>query len=258
MARGVRSSPTLLPMFSPNLAPQALASYDPVTRRNTILVASIVPTISLASVAAGETYPADRFYAALGVAPSSAYVPAWIAAGGTIIFGQWDATAKQRYLTLDTSGTLGQGHPAFVHYLGHGGQATSYAPKNVDVSEVRVRWKGRFPTSADYTVYGFGANSSGTLFNTATDHFFQITRNTGNWELGSCDGSTISQDSVAGADGSLHEFEVRWNATNLRLYVDTVLVITKTTNLPTQSLTPCAVNNTDNIDIVDVEIEWYT
>lgn len=258
MARGVRTNITMLPAFSPGLQPQSVASFDPITRRNTILVATIVPTLNLAEAAGGAIYPADRFYAPLGLATSSGQVPIWVgAAGGTQIFNQWDATAKQSYLTLDTSGTLGTSAPTFVHYLGHGGQATSYAPKNVDVSEVRVRWRGRFPTSADYTVYGFGANSSGTLFNTATDHFFQVTRNTTNWELGSCDGSTISQSSAAGGDSSLHEFEVRWNVTNLRLYVDGTLTITKTTNMPTKALAPCAANNTDNVDIVDVSVEWY-
>ena len=256
MARGYRGNATLL---SPQLQPQSVASFDPITRRNTILVANIVPTLSLAEAAGGLTYPADRFYAPLGVAPSSTYIPPWLVVSGTVIYNQWDATAKQRYLTLDTSGNLGVGAPPFIHYLGHGGQATSYAPKNVDVSEVRFRCRARFPTSADYTTYGIGAiNHTSNIFGTATDHFFQITRNTGNWELGSCDGSTISQDSVAGADGDLHEFEMRWNATNLRLYVDQVLAITKTTNMPTQSLRASAVNNTDNIDIVDVEVEWFT
>lgn len=259
MARGYRGNATLL---SPQLQPQAVSSFDPITRRNTILVATIVPTLFLGDGDRGLTYPADRFYAPLGLASGSGVLPSWLTASGAVTYNQWDASAKEHYLTLGDSGGLGSGGPKFIHYLGHGGQATSYAPKNFNVSEVRTRWKARFPTNGDYGVYGVGAiTATGSgFFDDATAHFFQVLRNSGNWELGSCDGSTISQQAVAGADGNLHEFEVRWNATDLRLYVDEVLAITKTTNLPTQAMGPYAFaeNLGPDIDIVDVSVEWFT
>lgn len=259
MARGVRSNATLLPVFSPNLQPQSLSSYDPKTRRNTILIAEIVPTLALMESGAGHTIPADRYYSYLGGAVGGAQLPAWVIINsGTATFGNWDATDKRAYLKLDGSViSSSAGLLKFIYHAGPMGAATAFAPKNASTAACIIQFRARFPVNADYTVYGIGALNQIRDFGTATDHFIQVTRNSGNWELGTCDGSTISQSaSSGGADGSFHDFKVRWADGEITLYVDDTLVVTKTTNLPTEPLGHAMCNNTDDIDIVDYLVSW--
>lgn len=257
MARGVRSNASLLPVFSPNLQPQSLASYDPKTRRNTILIAEIVPTIHVNGTRA-LGIPADRYYAAIGALAGVAQLPEWMAGNsGTITFGNWDATDKRQYAQLDATAQLGSpaSFPKFIYPTGPYGETTAHAPKNAGAVAVTITFRARFPTSADYTTLGIGASTS-SVFTTATDHFIQVLRNTGSWELGTADGAAISQSSGGSADGSFHDFKVRWVAGEMTLYVDDVLTITKTTNLPTQPLGVLATNNADNIDLIDYLVEW--
>lgn len=268
MARGVRTNATLLPTFSPNLQPQSMSSYDPLTRRNTILVATIVPTLK-----DGESndllIPADRYYVHLGSAQASTgNHPRWL--GGSLsnaTLAQWDATQKQQYMRISSVGTPANfgasTSPAFVYPTGPFGVASSFAPKNVSSSAVWGRFTARFNANADYgATGGIGANNgSSSEFSTATNHFIQVTRNSGNWELGTCDGSTISQTaSSGGGDGSFHEFAWRWVSGEVTLYVDSALVVTKTTNIPTRPLfvMGVAADNTNTIDIVDYLVEWET
>jgi hypothetical protein len=266
MARGVRTNATLLPTFSPSLQPQSLASYDPKTRRNTILTLDIVPNINPGSTFQQSLIPSDRYYALIGPAQATTDLPLWIQAGtSNVTLATWDGTQKQFFTRL--AAAAGDAHvgaaanaPKMIHPNGPYGMAPDYAPKNSSVTAVAIKFTARFNANADYTVYGAGANNSTTAnqFDLNTEHFFQVTRNAGNWELGTCDGATISQSAAAGADGSWHQFEVKWNSTNLRLYVDGTLLITKTTNMPSQPLKPAiAANGTTNtVDIFDYLVEW--
>ncbi len=263
MARGVRSNPVLLPTFSPNLQPQSLASYDPKTRRNTILIAEIVPTINPGDSQPSAYIPADRYYVQLGGLESGSCLPSWTSSVSNVSFKNWDSSGSRFYARLSSAAALAyigaNQNARFIFPQGPFGVATSYAPKNVTVQAVWIRFCARFNANADYTTYGVGAVSSTNRFNTATDHFIQVGRNTGTWELGSCDGATISQASGGAADGGFHEFGVRWKfAEDLRLYVDDTLTITKTTNLPTEPLQLMiqAPDNTTTIDIVDYLVEW--
>jgi len=238
---------------------QILVQKISTTLTNTSKSLAIVPTILLSESGGGDTYPADRYYANLGLALSSGFLTTIAGASGlTHIYNQWDSGIKKFYLTLDASARIGAGSVRTMHFLGVGGQSSSYAPKNTTVTTLKFRCTARFPTNADYTVFGIGgvSSASATDFSNTADHFFQILRNAGAWELGTCDGSTISQSSGGTGDGNFHEFEVQWVAASITLYVDGVLTITKTTNMPAEPLRLLAGNNADNIDIVDVEWEW--
>jgi hypothetical protein len=260
MARGVREGATIIySAFSGNLQPQSLASYDPITRRNTILVATIVPTLKLGAQT-DLSVPADRYYCHWGSTTSSADVPVWFTANaGTITYGNWDGTEGRQYTNF-TAATAGQPNtkPRFIYPLGNFGQATYFTPKNVSVTRVLIRFRARFNDNADYTTTGVGAKTGATTnFSVNTEHFIQVLRNAGSWELGSCDGATITQSSGGTGDGSWHDFEVVWITGELRFYVDGTLTVTKTTNVPTQPLGPfIAASGTNDIDIVDYEVEW--
>ncbi|MGI8423590.1 MAG: hypothetical protein ACR2NO_05685 [Chloroflexota bacterium] len=261
MARGVRGGATIL---SPNLQPQSVASYDPITRRNTILVANIVPVLNFATVET-LTVPADRYYAHFGAAKGSTQGGVW-APGITGTLNQWDATGKRFYLRMPgaTSGYFGGGSGTntlhFIHYAGPFGQATSFAPKNADSTEVRLQFRARFGGNIDYTVYGIGATTGPptSAFTLATAPFIQVTRNVGSWELGTCDGTTISQSAGGTADGSFHDFKIVWVAANVTLYVDGVSTIVKTSNLPPKPVSPVGANagTAADVDIVDYLVDW--
>lgn len=269
MARGVRSSPTLLPTFSPNLQPQSLASYDPLTRRNTILVANIVPTLNLTPGSNGSIplyLPSDRLYAMFGVGASTSSIPGWFSSGlGSPTIQNYDSTEDAFYLDTNTGCTFPANGSAVIPYLrpnGFMGTNTSYAPKNTSTVAVWFKFKAAFTQNADYTTYGVGAVSlsasfTGGAFADATAHFIQVTRNAGSWELGTCDGATISQTSGGTANGSAHEFAVRWAAAEVTLYVDDVLTITKTTNLPNRPLGPAFdFDGTNKARMFDHFMEW--
>jgi hypothetical protein len=259
LARGVRTNATLLPTFSPSLQPQSVASYDAKTRRNTILIAEIVPTIQLGDTVDSQAYPADRYYANLGALTSVANSPFWL----TVVNGTlqaWDSGAG-RYVRLTGGGEFtATGQTKFIYPTGPWGPSATFDPKNTSVTKVRIHFKARFNANADYATFGVGAGDiAGTAFSTATDHFIQVLRNSANWELGSCDGATISQSaSAGGADGSFHEFRVEWVAGGLTLFVDNVSVITKSTNLPARSLATAAYNTgaTNTIDVKNYLVDW--
>jgi hypothetical protein len=259
MARGVRTNATLLPTLSPVLQPQSIAAYDPVTRRNTILVATIVPTLAEADSLKSAHFLADRYYCVVGALQSTSAVPDWMGGATNITFEQWDATDKQfyaRFAATASAGYIGDSvAPRFIYPVGLYGTATSHAPKNADVAAVWIKFTARFNVNTDYTVYGVGASSAQDF---ATGHFLQVTRNSGSWELTTRDGSTTSTSSDVSADGDLHDFGVRWSATDVKLYVDGTLTITKSTNLPAQPLATgiYAENSTNTIDVVDYLIEW--
>lgn len=262
MARGVRSTPTLLPLFSQQNQPQSLSSYDPLTRRNVILTYQIVPNLR-DGTAVDLAIPADRFYANLGAAPSNSYLPAWLGStSSSATFQQWDSSQKVQYMRLANAGGSQLGSvivPAFIYPLGPFGRNSSFTPKNTSAVRVRIQFTARFNANADYGTRGIGGNNADAAdFATSTDHFIQLTRNTGNFELGTCDGSTISQDTSAAADGGWHEHDIKWSATEIVHEVDGAAGVTKTTNLPTKPL--CFVANaqdaTNTVDISEILITW--
>lgn len=259
---GARKGSTPL---SYNLQPNAQYLFDPVTRRAVRYVETIVPTINLSESAAGDYYPADRYFMPVGAMSSTSNLPTWAGSAINISFRNWDTSQKAfyaRFSTVAADGYIGVGGAPIrmIYPLGPFGQASSHAPKNSGATAVWIKFTGRFNANADYTIYGVGAtNDSATLgFGTSTKHFIQVLRNAGAWELGSCDGSTISQSSGGTGDGSVHEFWVRWSATELTLYVDGVSTITKTTNLPTEALglQILAHDSTNTLDLFDYEVEW--
>ena len=260
MARGVRTNATLLPTLSPVLQPQSIAAYDPVTRRNTILVATIVPTLSQGDSITSAHFLADRYYCPVGALASTSAVPYWLGTSASnVSFQNWDTTAKQYYARFSTSGAATGQISAGVelaHPLGVFGSSPSHAPKNAAVGACWVKFTARFNVNTDYTIYGVGLYTTGGFTN---DPFLQVTRNAGNWELTTRDtGGTTSSSTGGTGDGDLHEFWARWSESDVKLYVDGTLTITKSTNLPSSPLQPfiIAENSTNTIDVVDYLIEW--
>lgn len=243
-----------------NLRGKLQSDLNPLLEYYVDDVREIVPTLHMGGSARTLSVPADRYYAALGACTTSQNLPEWMAAGsGSVTYANWDATDLRAYLTVESSGTIGGplSFPAFIYPTGPFGTATSYAPKNTTAAAVTIQFRARFPANADYTVYGMGAASLSDFSTAASNHFIQVLRNSANWELGTCDGTTISQTaSSGGADGSLHDFKVRWIAGEVTLYVDGVLVITKSTNIPTRPLGPLGLTITNVFDIVDYLVEW--
>jgi hypothetical protein len=262
MVYGVRPNATIL--VNPSVQPPAQALYDPVTRRAVRYVETIVPTIYIPG--ADEVIdgmlpiPADRFYGLLGLQSTSSV--GGFTTVGTESFEQWDATDKRLYLRLGdgaaAAGSVNSNGP-IIFWAGWGGTATAHAPKNAAVSTCHIKFRARFNSSVDYNDGGIGGATSYDFADTSA-HFFQVLRNTTNWELGTCDGATISQTSVAGGDGSFHNFHVAWSSANLLLYVDDVLLITKTTNMPTRPLMAYASSKVtasyNTVDLVDYLVYW--
>jgi hypothetical protein len=197
--------------------------------------------------------PADRYYDAVGACLTVSDFPTWFTISTASALGNEDASGQYARSLNTGSVTVKPAAPTGVF-----GPSSSYAPKNADVSAFLLRVKARFPTNGDYTVYGFGLSNTTGQFSNSAHRFIQVLRNGANWELGSCDGTTISQfASAGGADGNPHEFAVRWTAADIRLYVDGVLSITKTSNLPGRALG--AATNWDgvnHIDLYDWMMEW--
>ena len=244
---GLRGS---TPLPSP-LVPAAWASYDPITRRTVRFIEDIVPSVHMAPATDGAGLPADRFYCQLGLPISSAGYPFWCVATGT--HQQW--ASPNAYLRNGAPGAA----PKIVYYLGFGGESPDHAPKNYSgIVTVILQFRARFVDNTDYTVIGVGASSAtSSFFATATDHFIQVTRNGAAWELGTCDGSTISQSSGGTADGGFHDFKIAWASGSIVLSVDGTSTITKSTNLPAEPLQVAF--NFDagkGVDIVDYLVRW--
>jgi hypothetical protein len=262
MVRGIRPGAFLI---NPQVQPPAQTIFDPITRRAVQYVETIVPTLQLGIDQADTLISADGWYAHVGSVLSSAGDPYWVGAGGTgTILDNYDTTWGA-YMRMDTNSVMGGVSPGRVIWpAGPFGPATSYQPKNSTVTTVLFQFTGRFVDNVDYTVAGVGAinsNSGASTFGTATDHFFQVDRNVGSWELGTCDGTTISQSSGGTGDGNFHEFKVTWTSGTITLYVDGVSTIVKTTNLPARPLRLWATQATagasaKRIDIVDLLISW--
>lgn len=254
---GVRPGATLL--LNPSVQPPAQAVYDPVTRRAVRYVETIVPTIHLGNVG-HMGIGADRLYCNMGLIDTGASAPTWMASVAGGAYQQWDATAGVTYLNM-TSGGHGIGvsavGPITIYPTGFGGDGSSFTPKNAAATTASIQFVARFNTNADYTTAGLGASTGTGTFANSSTHFIQVLRNSGSWELGTCDGATISQSSGGTGDSSFHEFKVTWTAGTVTLYVDGTSTITKTTNLPTRALAIHAIGtSTGNIDLGEVLVTW--
>lgn len=267
MARGINDRGVI----PPGTGGLSVALYDQPTRRAALSIENTVPTLQLADTNKGLMLPADRYYAHLGMidnvgAGASDTMPPWlgtVSGTGSVTLQSWDATELALYMTVNdhasSPGYIISAVP-FAYPTGWGGEASTFAPKNGEVTTFQHHFRARFNSNNDYTTYGIGWMSGGTAnFGTSTDHFIQVLRNTGNWEVGTCDGATISQSSAAGGDGNWHEFKLEWDADAVRLYVDDTLVITKTTNRPTKPLKFLCTASTGvgyDFDIVDMLARW--
>ena len=269
MVYGVRPGATLL--LNPQVQPPAQAVFDPITRRAVRYVETIVPTVAPghgSGSTSGRGVPADRFYCDFGALSSPTTEGAeWagtIGLGGGGSGGNWDTTIKRRYVILSASGDQICNGSYLFYPTGFAGEASTFAPKNASVTSLWLKFQAKFPTNADYTTGGIGlsllATGAGAVFSLAgSSHFIQVLRNAGSWELGSCDGTTVSQTSGGTGDGNWHEFWVKWTASDMTLYVDGTSTITKSTNMPTQTLRFAALSDTaggNDIWLSDVLIYW--
>lgn len=268
MVRGIRPRATII---NPAVQPASQYLYDPITRRAVRYVETIVPTVAPGSggntSTSGQGIPADRYYCDFGCLRTATTLPAeWagtigLSGGGS--GNNWDSTIKRRYVILSASGDqIGNG-PHIFWPTGFAGEATTYAPKNATVTSLWLKVTAKFPTNADYTTGGIGlalTGNSGSVFNTAgSQQGIQMTRNAGSWELGSSDGTTVSQSSGGSADGNWHEFWLKWTESDMTMYVDGTSTITKSTNMPSQTLAFAALADTaggNDIWISDALIYW--
>lgn len=246
--------------LSYNLQPAAQYVFDPITRRAVRYVETVVPTINQAETPEGMFYAADRFYFNIGAINSATDAPPAVnSISGTL--QQWDATQKMQYARFRSGGAAPSSLIYFVYPTGVYGDGSSFTPKNVSVTKCVMEFTAKFGDNSDYgSTAGVGflnGSSGGAVFSTTSDHFIQVLRNVASWELGTCDGTTISQSSGGTADSSWHEFRVEWEDDELRLYVDDTLTITKTTNLPAKPLRINIIGQTTlGIDVADLLIRW--
>ena len=250
MVYGVRPGATLL--LNPQVQPPAQAVFDPITRRAVRYIETVVPTVFQGSSGNAITgVPADIIY-------QVATLSGTYSASGTTSTA-WDTTNKRAYRRLGdgaSSGTFDGASPE-CWYTGWPGNS-SYAPKNVSVTQLILEITARFNNNVDYTTFGFGlAESASTQFNSSAQHWIQVLRNAGSWEVGSSDGTTLSQTSGGTGDGSWHVFKILWQSSGATLYVDGTSTITKATNLPDKPLRFLGTSPaTSTIDIVDVKMSF--
>lgn len=150
------------------------------------------------------------------------------------------------------------GGSSFIHYEGPFGKAPStrvVQEEWANVSTVSLKWRGAFPDNSDYETRGVGF---GADFATTNAHHAWFGRNSGNWQLGTGDGSTTTESTGGTADGNWHDFEIQWDANQVRAYVDGSLVITKTTNRPSgrHALRIDAISGSLNIFVSTMTVTW--
>lgn len=239
--------------LSPQAQLQAYISYDPVSRRKVRFIETIVPVLS-----SDEDILADLYYADWG----ASIIPEWAnSTSGTPTYENWDATEQRFYCVLDSSTDSVWSTARNAWPTGVKGTAQSFTPKNVDVTKCAIQFRAKFTQAAgDYRFLGVGLNSraAAVAFNTATDHFINLYAYTSVWYLATSDGSTISTTTGGATDASWHDFRIEWELTEVRLYIDDSLEITKSTNLPTQPLAFRAISQgaTNQLHIMGTKISW--
>lgn len=137
------------------------------------------------------------------------------------------------------------------------------ATRTVFVMEFEFQWA---TAVAFATNRGFGLSNS--LFSSipfnAGNHFIALHRNTGptGWALRTSDGSVSSAAVEASdtSDGNRHIARIEWDTTpEVRLYIDDVLKVTKTTNLPSQvgSAYPCSLGFRSDTGDANDQLRFY-
>ena len=233
-----------------------IVSLDSTTTSTINTMAGVVPTLQLGDSVVSTQYVADRYYAYVGSFSSTTAVPQWLNTSGSGTYQQWDTTAKAFYV----NGTeFFGGAQSLAYPLGVAGAARTHSPKNTVVTTFILEFGARFPQNSNYAGKGIGLSTETTSgdFSSASRNI-QVARNVANWELSTSDATTRTTTAVAGADGSFHDFKVVWSATDVKLYVDGVLVITKTTNLPDRPL-KVFTNQSPGLldtDIIDLMMRW--
>lgn len=268
MVRGIRDRATNAPGYG------AFGSFafNPAADAKLHFISQVTPVISDGE---GEHLyiPADLYYVHWGLSGGSGGM-SWMSenSGVNQDRAQWDATDGRSYRRLGTAGgngILGGANGSnflFIYPTGFAGEATEYAPKNPDVSQVIIGSRLRFPDNQD--MVNTDGHGWGCIYSTGGDgyagtyHGFAVTRSgAGKWRLYTMDGTTrSSSDSTVADDGDWHNHHVIWAAAAITLYVDNVAVITKTTNLPARPLSPFVrgdgTGTTKRIDIVDWRCYW--
>ena len=231
----------------------------PVYSRSSLLflkVLTLVPSVSLADSATGGFYVADRYYCKLGALSGSTVVPPWIGTSGAGTYQAWSSPNFYVHGTEFISSTS----PLLAWYTGPMGEAPDHAPKNTGFTSFILEFRCAFADAADYTVRGVGisnATASGDF--AAANHCIFVSKDaTPDWVLGSADGVTLSEEVGGTADTAIHDFKVVWTSADIKLYVDDVLTITKTTNRPTQ---PMRIHTrqtagTHDLHLVDIQLRW--
>lgn len=194
--------------------------------------------------------------------------PFMTSSAGTLTWLNYDATEGVVYIRV---GHTAVGSFRSTHRLHYDGQLLAPLPQSpltATPTILHLRWHARFLRTsggpADFNE-GIGLESiNTTVFDNGPDEGFHFYVHMGDttWRLTTGDGSTKSTSSQAGADNNWHDFHIEWKSGEIRFYVDDVLTITKTTNIPDGSVNGllyhlvCANTSTNGIDIADFAIEW--
>lgn len=230
---------------------------DTFLRSQVTEIREVVPTVSLADSATSAFYLADHYYCKLGALSGSSVVPPWIGTSGAGTYQVWSSPNFYVHGTEFGGVTTS---PLLAWYTGPMGEAPDHAPKNLDFTSFVLEFRCAFADAADYTVRGVGvstATASGDF--AATQHCIFVSKDaTPDWVLGSADGVTLSEGVGGTADTAMHDFRVAWTSADIKLYVDDVLTVTKTTNRPTQ---PMRIHTrqtagTHDIHLVDIGLRW--
>lgn len=153
--------------------------------------------------------------------------------------GAYNELTYQHITGTATSGSLFGGSQFFMHPYGLGGRP----PMDMSITEPWSAWDtmvfefcGELDANATATNRGIGP----TTGSFSTGDFVKIGRDSNGWFLESRDNSTTSLTNEASdsSDGNRHVFRLECGVTEVRLYVDNILKVTKTTNLPRWSTNP--------------------
>ena len=237
------------------LRAQLKQARDTFLRSQVTEVLTLVPSVSLADSATGGFYVADRYYCKLGALSGSTVVPTWV---GTIGAGTYQVWSSPNFYVHSTE-FISSTSPLLAWYTGPMGEAPDHAPKNTGFTSFILEFRAALADAADYTVNGIGVSTAtGSADFAATQHAIFVSKDLTNWVLGSADGTTLSEGVGGTADTAMHDFKVVWTSADIKLYVDGVLTVTKTTNRPTQPMRihTRQIAGTHDLHLVDIQLRW--
>lgn len=104
----------------------------------------------------------------------------------------------------------------------------------------------------------WGVNQTASAISTTSRGWGFYRKTTSGWTVVSSDGTTVSETSEAGdtSDNALHYFRLEWDGTNVYFYVDNVLKVTKSTNVPAESVTSFPTKAGINAAAADATALW--